>query len=209
MKRKASQDLAEQSNESTSEFITTTIDPDGDFRLVFDSVAFIVSRHVLCLSSSVFRAMLGKDSRFLEGNRGELHVHDDNADDMNILLLIIHLQTHRVPLEVSFGQLDGLALICDKYDMKRSLGAFPQMWAQPYTAKIDAPGFERLLFIAYVFELGSLFKRVTKSLIFRTKIDADTGELLGAEGDDFSERVPESILCEYVDQDNCCNIENI
>ncbi len=41
-----------------------TIDPHGDVRLILDDGTFKASRKALCLSSPVFLAMLGDDSRF-------------------------------------------------------------------------------------------------------------------------------------------------
>lgn len=91
----------------------TTIDPSGDLRLVLDDGRLQVSRKALCLSSPVFSAMLGKDSKFneaLEKTTNEegirdVPLRDDDYGTMDILMRIVHHQNKEVPLRISFQQL--------------------------------------------------------------------------------------------------------
>ena len=159
-----------------------TIDRDGDLRMNFateeDRKGLLVNRHTLCLSSSVFRAMLGFDSPFKESARNatadggiqDVTFEDDDFKTMEIIMNVIHLQHHNVPRGVSFEQLDKIAQLCDKYDFVRSLGPWPELWSKPYEVKIETKGYERWLFIAIVLKNAPIYSRITKHLILATRL---------------------------------------
>lgn len=125
--------------EGTHKIVTAT-DPEGDLKMVLDKGTLLVSRKVLTLSSNVFRAMLGKGSKFMEAgdsNRNQdgvqiIQFPEDQYETMTVVANVIHLQFDKVPKEVSFQQLYQIAILCDKYDLKRCLNHYPDMWSKPY-----------------------------------------------------------------------------
>ena len=116
------------------------VDEDGDIHLAVESpeaeepAIFLVSRKILSMSSPVFKAMLGP--QFLEGQSASgngiptVTVKDDSIKAMGIILHAIHLQGHQVPETVSCSLLRHLAVVCDKYDLRKSLGTWPETWAK-------------------------------------------------------------------------------
>lgn len=152
--------------------------------MALDKGKLLVSRKVLCLSSRVFQAMLGK-SHFRQSSvsivAGDgiqiLSFGEDDFQTMQIVANIIHLQHDDVPCQISFKQLSQLATICDKYDLRRCLGFWPREWSKQYIEKVGAMGFEECLFIARTFRQTEMFSKVTKYLIANSKL-SDTGGLL-------------------------------
>ena len=57
-----------------------------------------------CLCSSVFKALLGLDSRFVGAEIKELHFQEDNVLCMEMLLLVAYLHNNEVPQMLSFNQ---------------------------------------------------------------------------------------------------------
>ena len=187
-----SADLSDTSSDSSS-------DSSSDASVGSQTrVVFRVSRHVLCLSSTVFRAMLGKDSQFLEAGRDELELEDDDPRDMEIFLLVIHLQSHKIRLEVSFSRLYRFAVLCDKYDMSRSLGMFSAKWSEPHFKK-EASFYnrKRQLFVGHAFKLNvSRLEDLVRYMVFQTNDLEDNGELgNNDEGMMLAPGIPQPILC--------------
>lgn len=133
MKRKAKGVASRGSEKRQSISTTTKIDPDGDLLMNlpmngdFSAAGLLVSRHTLCLSSAVFRAMLGPNSKFKESDSTTttfedgiqvITLEDDDFQTMEIIMNAIHLQSHLVPRKVTFQQLDDIAILCDKYDLR-------------------------------------------------------------------------------------------
>ena len=188
------------------------IDEDGDLLIKFDKKDgqsrqryLRVSRHTLCLSSKVFKAMLSDNSPFLEGasnsNKGtaldgtpSVKLMDDDYNAMLILMNVIHLKGSSVPQCVPFPLLDALAVSCDKYDMRASLGPWPGVWARRYFENFEQAGRERLLFIATAFQFGDVLPAISEHLMFTSKLAKGSGELVGPEGDEFIEGVPDTFL---------------
>ncbi len=171
-------------DEESLDSMRTTIDPDGNLVLVVDDHELLVSRDVLCLSSSVFRAMLRKGSPFLESTKQVIssdgltyiHLGDDNYEVMRIVASAIHLQHDMVPMKVPFEVLDSLATICDRYDLRESLGLWPQKLSEGYIDSVTEPGNERWLFIAMVFRNAAIFSEITRRLMLITTI-SENGDL--------------------------------
>ena len=191
-----------------SHFDTTSIiDRNGDLNLIFinDDGAkkkMVVSRHVLCIGSKVFDAMLGPDSHFREATNPSLstdgvrqiNCEDDDFDAMTIITNVLHLQHQRVPKSTTFELLYKIAIVCDKYDLVRSMGLWPGYWAEQFTTQIEKRGFEGWLLIATVFKQAAAFKRITKHLILTSMLDATTDELLTEDGCSFAECVPGAVI---------------
>lgn len=156
-----------------------TIDPDGDLVLEVQGRELLVSRKVLCLSSSVFRAMLRNGSAFIEStgpvisDDGLQHIRlqEDDYEAMRIMTNVIHLQHDWVPTKISFEFLDALAILCDKYDLRKCLGLWPQKWSKPWNEFVSEPGYERWLFIALVFRNKASFTQISKHLMLAKTLD--------------------------------------
>lgn len=48
--------------------------------------------------------------------------------------------------------------MCDKYDLKRCLGPWTNIWATPYLDCYKRQGYEEWLFMSIVFQYDDLFK---------------------------------------------------
>ena len=170
-----------------------TIDPYGDVKLFLDDGTLRVSRTALRRNSSVFRAMLDNNSKFWEASddaidRDQLRnipLREDNFDSMKIVMRIIHQQNDKVPTEVTFDQLDDIAVVCDKYDLRECLMPWSLLWSQPYFENMEQDYSGRWLFMSIVFRNESAFTRITKHLILETTLlpskltvhsDIDVGE---------------------------------
>lgn len=183
----------------------TTIDSDGDLQMDFFDAGkirgLLVNKHTLCMASEVFRKILAKDSPFQENqgvsfNHEGVHVirfEEDEVAPMQIIMDAIHLNGNKVPTFVSFRLLEQIAITCDKYDLRRSLGAWPRLWMEQYRKITAADGFGRLLFIATVFEYVDLYPHITKHLIMTSMINRD-GEIRDGNGIDFDYGVPETTI---------------
>ena len=212
MKRKASKQLSprgEGEGGSTQvASLVTEIDPDGNLQMDFvdrtddnggQLRGLLVSKHTLRLSSPVFRTMLADDSPFYESRDKTttkngiqvIHFEDDDVASMEILMYALHLQNHRVTVALTITQLEELAIVCDKYDI-RCLGPWAEMWSRPHLDKSCA-SHARALFVATVFRLADWFVLLTKDLILGTTLSSE-GELLMADSSRFREGVPQSIL---------------
>lgn len=167
--------------------IAFTIDEDGDLKIELDGGSVVVSRKALSLSSPVFRAMLGKNSKFRESTEKPVDDNgiqtisfpDDKFQAMVTVARITHLQSDLVPKEVFFQHLYQIAILCDKYDLKRCLGPWIDIWAKPYLDSYAAEGFEGWLFMAKVFQYGGLFKDMTRHLILHSELSVTGKHVIG------------------------------
>lgn len=210
-KRKAStSELVDEENDSQDEIQTTVIVPSGDLYMVFNindsqSKRLLVSRYIICLSSKVFDAMMGDNSHFREGTNPkvshngfrEVNFGDDDFVAMSTIMDILHLQHDRVPPYISFAQLREIALLCDKYDLVRSVGLWPATWAQEYADRTEEKGFHDWLLVASIFRQEEAFTNITKHLILNSKIDAITGELVTADDWPFTEGVSSTVIGKF------------
>jgi len=154
------------------------IDKEGDLYLGLDGGTLKVSRKALSLSSPVFLAMLGAHSRFAESNQQSFHADgvqfisfsDDDFESMEIVARIIHLQFDQVPDSLLFSQLYHIAVLCDKYDLKRCLGMYPDLWSKPYLNSYRLEGYEGWLSMSIVFRYDGLFKEVTRHLRLNAQV---------------------------------------
>ncbi len=212
MKRKASKQLSKrgegEGDGTQVASLVTEIDPGGNLQMDFvdrtndndgQLRGLLVSKHTLRLSSPVFRRMLADDSGFHESRNKTtnkdgiqvIHFEEDDVASMEILMNAIHLQNHRVPITLTITQLEELAIVCDKYDI-RCLEPWAEMWSRPYLDD-GCSSLTRLLFVATVFSLADWFVSLTRGLIVRTTLSSE-GELLLDDSSRFREGVPQSIL---------------
>lgn len=179
------------------------IDPQGDIfiyltRASDDSEHILrVSSRVLCLASPVFDAMLGPNSNFQEAQTlrdntdtpTTIHLEDDDACAVLMLLKVAHLPAHLLPRQITVDEFYELAIVCDKYDMARVMLSWAMSWIS-VTGSVED---ERWLVIAWVFRDRPLFNRVTKWLILRTRLDEDNKLVLHENRID-NALVPESVI---------------
>ena len=145
-----------------------------------------VSRKAMTLSSPVFLAMLGAQSRFAEAKQKlytldglqVVDFPDDSFAEMVIAARIIHLQHNQVPRALTFQQLYQMAVLCDKYDLNRSLGLWPKEWTEPWLNWYAVEGYEGCLIIAKAFQLSGLYKATTRHLILNAVYDERSGGIL-------------------------------
>jgi len=163
-------------------------DSDGDVVLVVSSgatkrtVRFQVNSHSLCLASSVFRAMLGANAHFKEGNalRGrsatsppiEITLGDDEPKALALILRVVHYQYDWVPRTLNDDQLYQVAIVCDKYDMRQVLGLWLDQWIPVDTQVGGKISGDEWLFIAYAFGRQALFTQLSKELILTSTVGA-------------------------------------
>lgn len=90
-------------------------------------VQLLVSSKVLTLASPVFAAML--NSKFKAGlsndngglEKTPIYLPDEDMDAFTVVCNIIHYRVDEVPEDLPLSCLKNVAIICDKYDMTRSL----------------------------------------------------------------------------------------
>ncbi|KAF8468193.1 hypothetical protein BDZ91DRAFT_722092 [Kalaharituber pfeilii] len=135
---------------------------------------FLVNSQILCVASPVFRAMLSKTSNFKEAvsvsNKAsnseptEVQLLDDNPKALAIILRAIHLQSEWVPNSLTTGQLYEVAIICDKYDMQRSLEHWLQKWIPQRESEASTYP-HKWLFISIAFSRKDILSNVSRSII--------------------------------------------
>ena len=209
MKRKASSELTPDGIEERSiASCVTRIDAKGDLQLNFtkdlpEAFGLLVNKRALCSSSPVFNAMIGDNSRFLEATNKVLNedgaqvilLEDDDFTTMEILMNILHFRTNCIPNEVAIDQLVLLAKHCDKYDFAHIAGAWPDRWTAQHADDVASHEYERLMFVAAVFQLPEVYEKVTRVIIMNSRL-TNAGDLEIDTLPDWSEGVASKALGE-------------
>lgn len=177
---------------SVEKVATVQFDPEGDVIFVLPcsegTARLQINSSIVCLSSPVFKAMLGRNSCFKEARdlaiRGdigpplEISLADDDPKALAVILRIVHYQYDWVPVSLEEDRLYQIAILCDKYDMRRALGTHLDKWWKPYLdGQMEVPEQEtdKWLFMAYAFALPTLFTLRSKELIMGVCI-GESGE---------------------------------
>ena len=142
----------------------------------------LVTKQILRLASPVFRTMLAKDSPFLESfkevrNKEGIQVlrfEDDDPYSMEIVLNVLHLQSHRVPLSIELDRLYDIAELCDKYNLSKSFEHWGDSWAKPFDESCDGSDMGRLLFIMTTFKVADQYPRITKYFVENASMNSGT-----------------------------------
>ena len=166
-------------------------DSDGDVVLLLKNdkgtARFQVNSSILCMSSSVFRAMLGARSHFKEAKELasrdhsmaplEVSIEGDDPDVFAVILRVLHHQHDSVPKEIKVDKLFQVAILCDKYDLRQSLSFWLERWIPtPHELRsVILPGNvasqdDKRLFMAYVFRKEEAFTAISKDLILMYKV---------------------------------------
>lgn len=155
-----------------------TLDASGDLFLLVNEgenqVTFLVSTKVLCLASPVWRVMLDPSGPFKEARpeNDSVLFPEDDAQALQIVLYIAHLQFHSIPETLSFTQLLNLAIICDKYDTARLILPWFHKWETSLRNSALEQGHECSLLIAWVFRDLDTFKLVADTLVRTTCVNS-------------------------------------
>lgn len=179
---------------------TIVVDEDGDLYIACKGGKLLVSRKVLCLASRVFQAMLGhshfrQSSKPTVANDG-IEVRSLEDDDIDILLIIFnitHFKTDELPAQLPSRQAHKLAIISDKYDLRRCLGAYPQQWLGPHMVYVDKPDWEKWLLTSYIFKANEIFTKATRYLIIDSTL-SENGTLVSKKAINYGDNIPNTIL---------------
>jgi len=183
--------------------------PDGDTILEVSggrgySKRYLIYSSVLCSTSSVFRVMLGKHSKFAEAVAlRESRKRDDDepivvpleGDDpamMGFILQALHGKNKKVPRKITIGQLTRIAVICDKYGLHEALQVIAGTWSENLKAKVKTHPEEWLL-ISWVFGPEEIFTEVSRDMILNgTAYQAD-GLVFSEERRALAECIPSAV----------------
>ncbi|KAF8248529.1 hypothetical protein K440DRAFT_255027 [Wilcoxina mikolae CBS 423.85] len=200
-----------------------TICPYGNLKLTLKTSAinttYVVSSHQLCCASPVFRASLGPSSGFADAinlrHAAATCVSDDSLYQMVIgegldfertavavVLYVIHGRAEHIPTNISYENLLDIAIICDYYDCAAAMTPWDKVWMKPLEKLALEPGYEDLLFIAYLFEHQELFGKMTKAFA-RDGVTVEDGEfavMAGGEVRKMHNHLPEGIIRDMVTQ---------
>jgi hypothetical protein len=198
--------------------VQLTICPYGDLKLSLQTPAinatYLVSSHLLCSASPVFRVSLGPSSGFAEAinlRRSQVattSVSDDSlynmliGDDlgfdptaMAVVLYAIHGRTEHIPETIEFENLLDIATICDYYDCAVAMTPWIKTWMQSLEKFALVSGYEAWLFVAYVFGNEEMFGKITKAFIRNGVIteDGEFGVMINGKVRKMHSHLPEGI----------------
>lgn len=175
-------------NLENSEILKINIDPSGDVTVELsrtdEKVHLLVSSKVLALASSAFAAMFS--SKFKEGlsndgasEKAPICLPDDDVDAFTVICNVIHHRVDEVPENLPLSCLKNVAMICDKYDMTRSLMGWNIVWLRAGLESSSAPeDFSKLLLVAYIFDIPTMFSKISwKTIIHQVGPSVDLPEL--------------------------------
>lgn len=177
-----------------------TLDPLGDLLLLVgegeNQMTFLVSTKAMRLASSVWRIMLRPLGQFKEARpeNGQVLFPDDDAQALQIVLSIAHLEFHSIPETLSFTQLLNLAIICDKYDTARLIRPWFHRWEKSFENSATDLGHEQSLLIAWVFRDPDTFKRVANSLVRIIRVNFQGGGVARQGLPPLGEHMPPGII---------------
>jgi len=169
--------------------VQLTICPYGDMNLVLETPAinatYLVSSHLLCSASPVFRASLGPHSQFREAAElqsshklYQMPIGEDLGFDptaMAVVLCVLHGRASYIPDTIDFENLLEIAIICDYYDCAAAMSPWDKTWMQPLQKLSTESGYEDWLFLAWVFENQEVFEQMTKTFA-RNGVKTKDGE---------------------------------
>ena len=166
--------------------LITHFDPDGDLKILAgtekDREIFIVSSKAMSLACKPWKAMVGPDSKFIEGTSSAdaaVPLPDDDIIALKILLNVAHLRFSLVPDFLSFEDLLQVAIICDKYDAAELVQPWLQGWLMDAQTLSQFVNHEGWLFISWTFGLSDLFRKVAQTIASDLEVVADSNYTIG------------------------------
>lgn len=154
-----------------------SVDQNGDVTLELSctngkKVHLLISSKVLTLASPVFATMFG--SKFSEGlsihaasKKARICLPDDDGDAFTIICNVVHYRVTEVPEALPLSCLENVAIICDKYDMTRSLMSWSRIWLRAGIESSAPEDFNKLLLIAYILDIPETFSKLSWEIIIR------------------------------------------
>ncbi|MCJ1371395.1 hypothetical protein MMC20_002610 [Loxospora ochrophaea] len=150
------------------------MDPEGDVILELHDRTLLVSSKIISLASPVFKAMLGPS--FTEGRpdasgRSTLKLPKDDPEAIHALFSMLHLQYQLSEADFNYKFLENLTVVADKYDCAKAVRALSTLFTQKLfelEKTWQSLDFGRLLCPAYVFDDPSLFRDVTRMLVYES-----------------------------------------
>ncbi|KAI5857239.1 hypothetical protein BZA05DRAFT_471321 [Tricharina praecox] len=142
-------------------------------------VGYLVGSQILCITSPVFRAMLGRASSFKEGidtRRAAILGHhrpavirlEDDSDALGLVLRVLHHRYDFPDEDVGSQRFVKITEICCKYELRKPFQAL----ADDLKELLDLEhvvtatnGYEDCVLISYVFGYERLFTVATKEVI--------------------------------------------
>ncbi|KAF2002501.1 hypothetical protein P154DRAFT_139782 [Amniculicola lignicola CBS 123094] len=162
------------SNNATTGTARTCIDDNGDVILQLgkednSNGALLVSSRALAQGSRAFKAM------FSDKWSGEMptaaspqtvQLPDDNLDLVILLCLVLHHRSSDIPDHLTCAELADFTLLCDKYDCIGAARGWVRSWVLDLVSRIEKKDCsEKLILVAYVFDLPHEFYKVTQALL--------------------------------------------
>ncbi|RDW58953.1 BTB/POZ domain-containing protein [Aspergillus mulundensis] len=152
------------------------IEPDGDLTIVCHDTSFQVCSKAIALASPVFKAMFM--SNFMEGlsvknsdpsNPAVVKLPEDDPEAFRIFSNIAHHRLDRLPHQLEIDQLDGLAMLVDKYQCASLIRGVGRSWILGALRKRsrERPREELwlLLHFAYVVNSQTYFSAISRVLV--------------------------------------------
>ena len=162
-------------NLDANELKHTICDPDGDRKILAGSgrnrVLFTVSSNAMSLACRPWKAMLGKDGKFLEASAlqiAPIEFPDDDVNALGILLNVAHLRFSSVPATLTSTELRQVAELADKYDVSSIVQPWLVHWireAQINDQVKKLTSFRRWSHISWIFGLKEMFKTITEGAL--------------------------------------------
>ena len=192
-----------------NETVITHFNPDGDLKLLVgtenNQEIFVVSSKAMSLVCKPWKAMVGPDSKFIEGSSSAdaaVPLPDDNINALRILLNAAHFRFSLIPATLSFEGLLELAILCDKYDSAELVQPWLKTWlihAQTLSLTLYREGW---LFISWSFGLSAKFHEVANILVREAELGTN-GTCIRSGYEVVEERMPPDILgkASFITQD--------
>lgn len=164
------------------------VDPQGDVVINTSTEGFslLVSSKILSLASPVFAAMFSP--HFREGNSLAtaasapitIDLLEDAPAALENICNVLHYKHDLVTVKMHFHELLEIAVVADKYDLAKSLGPWRYIWLSkvvfPECGSCDGGGWQREIFLMYVFRETSDFKLYTAmEITWLEPCDGDKG----------------------------------
>lgn len=149
------------------------LDAEGDVTLVVGGNTmsprqFLVSSKVLSLASPVFAKLFGP--HFLEGSQMAkhgsvtIHLDEDNAKGMGIILGILHYQEIPEIEKLGAKELATLAICCDKYDCARIIRPWIANWFRKVDEGLSEKEYGLALLAAHMLRASEDFCKIARKV---------------------------------------------
>ncbi|KAH7399040.1 hypothetical protein DE146DRAFT_519923 [Phaeosphaeria sp. MPI-PUGE-AT-0046c] len=96
---------------------------------------------------------------------------------MFMILSIVHGSTHRLPLELTFHEIEGIAHVAHRYDLNHVLIGYLDKWLEPHLPSLLEIDYEDWLYVAWQFGLEDQYLTLANYLAVNCEINSQN-ELL-------------------------------